>query len=232
MPQIWTLAGCVVLLFVVRAHGEQIYSASSRITGVVTIHDQGDGVWETSSSEEIDGGFEYQSHIAQRITFGGDARESSVFSVTIGDLYSHSFLDTTLNLTLELRDADGDAPGNLRWSGTSSVLISGELGSFRSSQAEFLPGIVLPDSVYAVLSYDSVIQEPGTFLGCATTYRSIPTVTPAPPLLVFDAALDDWVVFDTGGNTAYKFLMIEVDAIPAPGAMALLGLAACGRRRR
>ncbi|RKZ12009.1 hypothetical protein DRQ53_15355 [bacterium] len=232
MSRIALLAVCSVVMVASGASADTIYRASNSSSGgtVFTFHDRFDGYTETGSADEQPGGGEESSAVAQRLSFVGSARESSRFILTLGEImFGAPRTDIDLDVTLELRGAAGDTPGALLWSGTSHAFFQDGSFTYRSTNVSWEPTIVLPDSVFAVISYANIVGQGETALGVSAVPYAVGDF-PRPPIIEFYTPDQEWI--DSGATQREGYLEFRVTAVPSPGALALLGLAACGRRRR
>jgi hypothetical protein len=194
---------------------------------VIFSHDTG----EISSIDEQPGGRETESQSGQRITLAAGPRQVTQIEVRLLGIRGGPPVSATVSLDMTLRifGVQNGAPGALLWEGTSDLqtLVIPATGPYPVIPLSFSLNALLPDDVILSVSHAQLSGQGPSFVGNAGQFQA-PSVGTATDWWSQDTFTGDWTSSPADG----VFLQARVTAVPAPGALVCLGIAAFAARRR
>lgn len=182
---------------------------------------------ETDSRVELPGlpNREVLSQVGDSITLAGTDRFVTAFTVRLGSLTSLPTAKPVADVELSVFTDSGGLPGSLLWNGTVAGVVFPD--DFRGVDVTFVPRITVPTSLVFSIAFSNISNPGGYYMGIATD-RLVYVGSSGPTVLEQATATGAWTAVDMGDvlGGVFQNLQASVTAVPAPGALVVLGVAA------
>lgn len=230
--------GVIALLMAVSSASAQtvVYDSgfAPQPNGWAFTHDPG----ESSSTQELPGGFEENSAQGHRVTLAGTLRRVVQIDVRF-------FASTTtpappvdrFDGILRFFSVGGDnLPDQLLWTGVADNLSFGSGNAGRTRAFSFFPDVEVPDQFFVIISEEDLQWRSVDSWGWGWRPTTVPSVGSAGPWVSLDAT--GWHPSEllNTGPTSPSALELRIHAVPQPGMLAIFAptamMAMAWRRRK